>query len=106
MALRADLSTTTTTSGTIDGYELLGGAGSSNLSSAASYQVKYGSGVTTGNFSVTLEAGFNDGSTVTYGTVATITQTDVNKPVTLPIGPSLTYRFVHGSGVAVRVLLG
>ena len=102
------LSTTDTTSTPISGWGILGFApsGSAGMTASASYQVKYATGVTTGDFEVALNAGFDDGGTVTYGAVATITQDDVNKPVTFPVGPNLTYRFTHTSGVNVDVLIG
>ena len=102
------LSTTDTTSTPISGWGVNSFAAvrSQGMTASASYQVKYATGVTTGNFEVALNAGFDDGGTVTYGAVATITQDDVNKPVTFPIGLGLTYRFAHVSGVNVDVLIG
>ena len=102
------LSTTDTTSTPVSGWAILafGAGGSKGLTSSATYQVKYATGVTTGDFEVALNAGFDDGGTVTYGAVATITQDDVNQPVTFPLGPALTYRFTHTSDVNVDALIG
>lgn len=104
MAIAATLTTSATTSDSVRGIDVCRAGGL--MGAAVSYQVKYGPGVTTGNFSVNLEAGKSDGGTVTYGTVATVDQTNVNKPAVITVGPDLHYRFVHSSGVDTRVLFG
>ena len=78
------------------------------MTSAAAIQVVYDSSITTGDFSITLEAGFRrlPINRINFGTVATIDQTDVNNPITLTIAPGLEYKFVRGSGVAVIAMIG
>ena len=88
------------------GGELLGGAQNIGPSTAIGLQVIYAPGTTTGNFTVVFEAGFdrNGSGAITYGTVATITQAEVNNPVTLTIVRNMVYRFRQTSTGTVDII--
>lgn len=86
------------------GSRLLGGYSGSTLSGAIALQVIYAPGTTTGDFTVVFEAGFHRSAGTTFDTVATITQAEVNDPITLTIAPSLTYRYRYTSTGTVPVI--
>ena len=103
--IEAHLTTTVTESDAFPGSRVITYQGSTQTSAAA-VQVVYDA-ITTGDFSVTLQAGFRrSDEAISFATVATVTQTDVNNPITLTMSPGLEYKFVHGSGVAVIAMIG
>ena len=86
------------------GSTLLGGYQGTAQSSAVGLQVIYGAGVTTGDFTVEFQGGFHRSSGTTFGTVATITQAEVNEPITLTVVPGMTYRFRYTSTGTIAVV--
>ena len=103
--IEAHLSTTVTESDAFPGSRVITYQGSAQ-SSAAAVQVVYDA-ITTGDFSVTLQAGFRrSDDAISFAVVATVTQTDVNNAITLTISPGLEYKFVHGSGVDIIAMIG
>lgn len=91
-------------SDSLSGAELMGGWQGSTLTGAVGLQVIRASG--TGDFEVRFEAGIHRASGTTFDTVATITQAEVNDPITLTIAPGMRYRFrvesiASGSSVVV-----
>lgn len=99
MSIIAALDATDTTSEVQSGLEVIGQSGEQMIAAA---QVVY-RGVTTGNFSVVLEA--QAAGSGQWGEVATIDQDSVNLPIVLTVARNLAYRFRHASGVNVTAYL-
>ena len=101
------LSTSATTSGVVDGSQIItrASAGYGAITAACGVQVKRVAA--TGDYEVLLEAGIieSDG-TIAYGEVAKVTQDENAFPVTFTVAYNMRYRFRHVSGVNAEVLLG
>ena len=103
-ALIAPLTTSAQNSDAILGNDILRFRPASSQAVPA-IQVIY-TGNASGNFEVQLQGGFEVNGTIVWGEVATIDQTGVNDPITLPFSSRLSYRFQHQSGANITCIIG
>ena len=103
MTLAASLSTTSTTSAAVPGWDYLTHFGGGRTG-AVGMQVVHDEGQS-GDFEVRLEAKAPKAKDTQWGRVATVTQDEVNAPVVFTIAIGMEYRFRHVSGAGVIAYL-